>query len=364
MQNNLSVINFELIEFKRAIMHEIYRKTHQSDAMAICEDKLVELSSDVIKTLKERLNIALGKRTRCFQMNISNTKEDSFYSLCKDLKLKDNDCFITRSKQLANLLAESQNKSSIPGGYFLFIEGLNRANQTSVYIAIKADWQEALSKDKITGAISVLREVFLSPAQKFYKVGLIAEKADANQSIDPNDNFTCFLFDEQFNVADSIPAAYFFKEFLGFSEDKNSKIITKRFYDQTSSFINSNIPNFEERINLLNALKVNLMTSISPSFDPTEFGKSYIGDLQIRNSYSSQVLKEFPSSFLKDVSLLESTFKRSSMFFPNKIKLVGPSSDFDTNVTVISNKEELEQMGDSISEYTILLVKGKPQKNV
>ena len=186
------MINIELIDFKRVIMHEILRKTNQSDAMPSCVDSLVVLDDDVVKTLKDRLNIAFGKRTRCFEMNIANIAPNSFYDLCKDLKLQEDNVFIENSKQLAGLLAKSQNQKKIPGGYFLFIEGVNRTNQASVYIAIKADLQEALLKDKVTGVISVLKEVFLSPAQKFYKVGLMKEKLNEAQSIDPNDLFTCF----------------------------------------------------------------------------------------------------------------------------------------------------------------------------
>ena len=357
------MINIELIDFKRAIMHEIVRKTNQSHAMSICAEKLLTLEDDVIKTLKDRLNIAFGRMTRCFEMNFANIAPGSFYELCKDLKFQEDQTFIENSKLLANLLANSQNKKIIPGGYFLFIEGVNRVNNTSIYIAIKADLQEALSKDKNTGAISVIKEVFLSPAQRFYKVGLMIEKDNETQPIDPNERFACFLFDEQFNASEAIPATYFFKDFLGFSEDKNTKIVTKRYYDQTSSFINTNFPDIEERLKLLNALKVNLVDSNNRTFDPTEFGRSYIADLDKRNLYSSTILSLFPSSFIKDTTLLDTVFKHSSMYFPNKIKISGPSTDFNTHVSILK-KEELKHIDDLSEEYTILLVKGKPQRNV
>ena len=358
------MINIELIDFKRVIMHEIVRKTNQFDAMSICVEDLIILDDDVVKTLKDRLNIAFGKKTRSFEMNIANIAPGSFYALCKDLKSQEDNTFIENSKLLAGLLANSQNKKKIPGGYFLFIEGVNRVNNASIYIAIKADLQEALLKDKNTGTISVLKEVFLSPAQKLYKVGLMIEKNIETHPVDPNEQFTCFLFDEQFNTSEALPATYFFKDFLGFSENENKKIVTKRFYDQTSSFINTNFPNIEERIRLLNALKVNLVDSNNQIFDPTEFGLSYIGDLDKRNQYSSTILSQYPSSFSKDTTLLDATFKQSSMYFPNKIKVSGPSTDFNTYVSIVLNKEELEQIDGLLDEYTILLVKGKPQRNV
>lgn len=359
-----TMINIDLIDFRRVIMHEILRKTNQSEAMPNCTDSLVALNEDVINTLKERLNVAFGKKTRCFEMNITNIASESFYSLCKDLKTQSDNVFIEHSQQLASLLAQAQNQKKIPGGYFLFIEGEDRTNHTSVYIAIKADLQEALSKDKLTGAITVLKEVFLSPAQKLYKVGLMMEKINEEESSDPNDKFTCFLFDEQFNTSDAIPATYFFKDFLGFSEDRNIKIITKRYYDQTSSFINTNFPDMDTRMVLLNAMKVSLVDSNAPTFDPTEFGNTYIRDLDKRNLYSSVILTQFPSSFQKDTTLLDSMFKHSNMYFPNKIKLSGPSTDFDTYVSIVSNEDELKNIETLFEEYTILLVKGKPNRNV
>ena len=85
------------------------------------------------------------------------------------------------------------------------------------------------------------------------------EKPNEVQSIDPNDFLLVSCLTNNSNTSEAPPTTYFFKDFLGFSEDKNSKIVTKRFYDQASSFINTNFPNMEERLNLLNALKVSLV---------------------------------------------------------------------------------------------------------
>lgn len=52
------------------------------------------------------------------------------------------------------------------------------------------------------------------------------------------------------------------------------------------------------------------------------------------------------------------------MFFPNKIKVSGPSTDFDTYVSIVSDEEELRHIDSLFEEYTVLLVKGKPRRNV
>lgn len=358
------MININLIDFKRVIMHEVHRKTNQNDAIAECTDSLINLNEDVTKTIKERLSIAFGKRTRCFEMSLSKIDENSFFGLCKDLKKLSDEDFIAHSKNIASLLAQSQNKQRIPGGYFILIEGTTKSNHESVYIAIKADLQEALSKNAVTGAITVLKEVFLSPAQKLYKVGLLIEKQVKQESIDPNDDFTCFLFDEQFNTSDAIPATYFFDDFLGFTESKNAKITTKRFYDQVVDFFNENYPDMDERIRLIGNVKTALVDTVQPIFDPTEFGRTYIKDTDIKNRYAATILAQYSTSFTKDITLLESTFKKSNLWFPNKIKISGPSDGFDEYVSVVDNQDDLSMYMSKDSDYTILVVKGRPQRNV
>lgn len=358
------MINIDLVDFRRAIMHEVHRKTNQSDAIAICTDNLIALDRDVTDTLKSRLSVAFGKRTRCFEMNIARIDNDSFFGLCSNLRDLDNENFIARSKSIALLLANSQNKQRIAGGYFLFMEGVIRSTNETIYIAIKADLQEALTKNALTGAITVLKEVFLSPAQKLYKVGLLIEKQNGTASIDPNDNFSCFLFDEQFNTSGAIPATYFFDDFLGFTESKNAKITTKRFYDEIVDFFNENYPAMEDRSRLIGNVKTDLMDTVQPVFDPTEFGHTYIKDIDIKNRYASTILAQFSTAFSKDITLLESTFKKSNMCFPNKIKISGPSDDFDECVSIIYDENDLSTYISTDNEYTLLVVKGKPQRNV
>lgn len=355
--------NIDLVNFRRAIMHEIHKKTRQREASVEASNELIELTDDVLDMIKTRLNTALSKRTRCFEMEIRAINRGSFYNLCNGLNNEDDREFINRSIEIADLLAESQNNLRIGGGFFIFIEGCIRSSNKPIYTVIKADPQEALSKDNLTGRVNVLKDIFLSPAQKLYKIGVLVGRDNLRDDlIEPNNRYECFVFDEQFNISDSIPATYFFDTFLGFSANKNSKIITKRFYDKAADFINEEFEDASEKQQLLAALKSGLETSVSPLFSPLDFGNTYIEDTQIKNRYAAEVLSEYPISFTKDLALLTGTFRQSNMIFPNKIKISGPAIDFDNCISTYSSIEELEN-ADISGNYTILLVKGKPKRN-
>lgn len=358
------MVNIDLVEFKRTIMHVVHKKTRQNDACVESSEELITLTDEVLDMIKQRLNTALSKKTRCFEMEIRAINEGSYYDLCNDLSDQDDTEFIDRSIKLANLLAESQNSLKIQGGFFIFIEGVILPSNKPMYIVIKADPQEALSKDDLTGKLTVLKEIFLSPAQKLYKIGVLVERDEVrNELIEPNSRYKCFVFDEQFNISDSMPATYFFDAFLGFSANKNSKIVTKRFYEKASTFINEEFSDESNKREVLVALKSILETSVSPTFDPVKFANDYISDIDIKNNYAVKILNEFPVSFTKDLTLLTGTFKQSNMTFPNKIKITGPAIDFDDCISMYSSIDELEE-ADIPENYTILLVKGKPRRNV
>ena len=84
---------------------------------------------------------------------------------------------------------------------------------------------------------------------------MLERKNPDKKKTPPNDLLIAYLFDDQFR-ADSKPAEYFYKEFLGFSVDQNSKIQSSRFFEKTAGFIKDNFENYELQNNLLKALSL------------------------------------------------------------------------------------------------------------
>lgn len=357
------MIDFPNLSIKRAIMHTIEAKLPSQDNASVnYESELVNLTEEVIGIIKQRLVDAAGKNSKAFELEISNTNSDSFFDLVSDLKEKPNNEFITISRNIADLLAENQKRTIIPGGYLVIIDAEDSETGLARYIIIKAEPHQALRLRNQNGRsqIELLRKVFLSPSQKLYKIGIIYEKS-AQHDLSPSQRYGCFLYDDQFR-ADSHPAEYFYKDFLGFSVDSNAKIQCKRFYDKTEMFIKENISDLGARKELINALRTNFTVNNDSLITPFNFSQSYIPESK-RDLYISQVVNELPSSFVKDSVLLDFTLRRRKIDFPKNINIVGPEELFDQRVEIINSEDTLNELNFDHPEYTIMKIKGKPFLN-
>lgn len=127
----------------RAIMHSVLKKEdHQDHSSTTHSHEIQELSEPIIRVIKDRLINATGKASKAFKLSIRNSGHHTFYNCCHGLNEKNESGFIRASQLVVDLLGESQNKSSIPAGYLLFIECIDI--DLPVYIAIKAEPHAAL----------------------------------------------------------------------------------------------------------------------------------------------------------------------------------------------------------------------------
>lgn len=352
------MIDFNTLSINRAIMHSIIARVPQRDsATTDYSSDLLVLSPDVSETILKRLVDAAGKESRAFELEISNTLPNSFYDYCKGLKLLDNDEFISTTCEIADLLAESQKRTSIPGGYLIIIEGKEVNTNLARYIVIKAELHEALHQVKIDGVTSleVLDQIFLSPSQKLYKIGALYEIEGGDNNIE---NFGCFIFDDQFR-ADGSPAEYFYKDFLGFSVGNNAKIQSRRFYDKTEDFIKSKITDQTTKYDLLKVLKLEFTTNQNSLITPSEFARTFMPSECI-DSYLYEVVGELPPSFPKEEVLIKSRLRKKKIDFPSNINIIGPDENFDDNVDFIVDNEALKRLNAQDGNYTIIKIAGKP----
>jgi len=344
-------------------MHSIIEKeAHMDSAQTECETELITIDESVVATIKERLKDALGRRSKAFELEVTNVAGGSFYEFCHDLS-SDNDVdFINKSQDIAELLASSQTRPNIPGGYLIIIEAVNNEANLSVYIVIKAELHQALKRNSANGRsqIELLDKIFLSPSQKLFKIGILYEKN--RTQTEPNLRFGCLVFDDQFRN-EGHPAEYFYQDFLGFSIDANAKIQSKRFYEKTASFIKSHIPELDEKLDLLHTLKAEFTVSTSTTISPSQFANDHIIDIDVRDEYLSEVSEGLPSCFVKDSTLIDFKLRKKNLDFPDDIKLAGPESHFDENVKIIQNNQELSTLDPTDITYTLVKINGKPFDN-
>jgi hypothetical protein len=350
-------LSFNSLHIKRAIIHKILERKPQ-DACSLVKENNVIISFTPKMTLMliDRLVDAMGRKGKGFYLEIWDVAPSSFFLTCHDLIRKSDTEFISASNHLATKLAGLQTQEIIPDSYLLFIEAIDKTynNGSPVYIAIKTEPHAAF---KQTGDIvEILDDLFLSPSQKLYKVGILFEDSNPDQAF-PNSDYSGYLFDDQFGGKSNL-AKYFYESFLGFSAKHNGALQTKYFYDLTHSLIMSKAP-IEDRENLLDALRVTFAADVSPTIRPNEFGEHYIQDQSFKGQFTVNVVNKLPGSFLRDTSLIDTTLKSKKVNF-GAFSITGPNEEFASKVKQIKTKEELESIDITNPNITVIVMPGKP----
>jgi hypothetical protein len=357
----MAEINLANLKFKKVIMHQIFGKEDKQPHATVDPSKnLFKMTDEATEILHTRLTDAAGRNSKAFDLEVGNSSKDSFYDIAINLKNKSDKIFIDKSTAIAHLLAEKQTSSNMPGGYLLIIEAEDNDDKRFVLIVIKAELHEAFRSEKKKGEsiLQVLNDIFLSPSQKLYKLGVIYEKENP-KGASPNNLYGCFLFDDQFrrNVK---PAEYFYSNFLGFDISNNAKIQSQNFYNETFNFIKSNIQDTKEKFSLINELKNVFTINTDTTITPSDFSKNYIRKAELRDKYATEVLPNFRASIIKDSTLIDYKLAHKKWDFPNKINLSGPEENFDESVKLISDSKGLQNLDPSDKTYSIIKIKGRP----
>lgn len=355
------MVEYNNLIVHRMIMHTINAKLDNQDhGTAVHDHELIDLNDDVIGVIKKRLVNAAGRDSKAFELEFEHTSQGSLFSVCDNLNAKTDDQFIQASQDIADLLAECQTKSNIPGGYLLVLDCEDEDDGNEVYIFIKAEPHEALQIVEGQSRISFVNKIFLSPSQKLYKIGTVYGKLNP-ASDEPNDRYGCFLFDDQFRLA-SHPAEYFYKDFLGFSVGNNHKIQSQRFYHKTEQFIRENIADVEEKSELLRALRIEFTANQNPTISPQQFAQTYFDSPGLRGEYLDEIAHELPTAIVKDDTLLKGKLNRRKIDFPHNINIIGPEEAFDEHVQII-NSEQLGEIDLNENGYTWVRIAGQPYSN-
>lgn len=363
-------INFGIIDVNRCVIHHIKEKENkQAHATVLLEDKLIDINESIKSTIQDRLTSAAGKDSRSFELEIANYLQGSFFDTVKNLKDVNDDEFLKKSRHIAELLAESQTRNNISSGVFMLLDCSDKKTNRGIYVVIKAEFQEALrSKTSVDGenkSLELLKDIFLSPAQKLYKVGIIFDKLKPIVNDELNSKYGAIVFDEQFRLEGLRPAEYFYKDFLGLSISNNAKIQTANMYTMTKSFVITEM-DASKRFDVLEALRSEIFTSTATTIRPTEFSKKffseYLSDNILMDKYNAKVANQLPSTITIDKALIQKQLEKTKMIFPNSIILAGDSSDFNGSVSIYENINAIPQDFNE-QEFTIVIIKGKPFTN-
>lgn len=331
----MNLINLEIEHIERVIAHTIIPKTPKENAYAILKSELLNFNKEEKSILILRLQEALHNQKKTFRLEYEEKGENSIYDFLENKFPVSKSKFIKYSQALAEELAAAHFRTKIPGGYCLIGQGKTKEGN-DFFFTIKAELQEVFS---ITGDnLELIKNVFLSPAKDFYKVGFFLRISS---------KFVPYMYDDLFSMQKRDLTEYFYGQFLGLTTDKNDSLLSKNFFDDTKSFIEGNVENIKDRIGLLNSLKVLYREETSGIISGKEFSENYL-EGQLKTKYEKIVNDKYPQAFTKDLSLVDSRvdLERISIPLSYNIALVGNAESFN-DVEVINDPdgEDYENIG-------------------
>ena len=332
------MINTEDIEINRIVIHRVHKKV-EGDEFGFAEysENLFSFGAIELETLKGRISAAFSKTKRFFKLEIAKTDDNSFYGYSKAIKNSDNVEFLALSKSIADLLAMSHNKRTIPAGLLLILDGY-MSNKHFVLV-IKAELQEAFTIKEMNNQklVELVNDLFLSPAKDFYKIGFIIE--DTNNLTPPNDLYSSYMYDDNFSNGKRDLAEYFYKDFLGFQTNRNDKLITKNFREDLFKFIETNVLSFDDKRGLKSAVNTLYRENTTGVINPQEFAETHFPEDLLR-IFGSEISSNYPNSFTKDLTLVDRSLNRGHIKLVDDLTIAGPQDSID-NVS-ISNAQNFD----------------------
>ena len=330
------MIRPEDLQIERIIIHRVHKKDEGRDyGIAEHSNELFDFGVAETETLKKRISTAFSKQKRFFKLEIAQCQANSFFDYAINIKNSDNQTFIDKSQKIADLLAISHDKKTIPSGLLLIMDGYIRTKH--FVIVIKAELQEAFTIKEMNErkVVELIHDLFLSPAKDFYKIGYLVE--DRNNATFPNDNYSAFMYDDNFSSGNRDLAEYFYHRFLGFETNRNDKLLSRNFFHDIHRFIDNNVFGFENIKGLKNALNSLYRENTTGIINPDEFIQLNFNE-ELINRYNNRIGIDYPHSFTKDLTLLDRRLQRGVILLAEDLKIEGPSEAID-NVSVINGDD-------------------------
>lgn len=331
----MSFTEFKIQSIEKLIAHEIYAKTEKVTAYAEYAEKCLTLSADEKKIFIDRLETAVNNSSKTFLLEYENKGENSIYDYLHNPKKGATEKqFIDYSKRLADELAAAHFRIKIPGGFCLIGHGLTKEKK-DFYFVVKAELQEVFNIED--NKLKLIKDVFLSPAKDFFKIGLFIKQKTV---------YVPYMYDDQFSLQKKDLTEYFYGQFLGLTTDKNDVLKSKNYFDETKAFIETHVDVAADRLGLLKALNVLYREDASGIIKPKEFSDTYF-EGALKNKYDVIIAKKFPLPFTKDISLIDNKldYQRISIPLTYTISLVGSSTALgDLEVIADPSKATIESL--------------------
>lgn len=293
---------------------------------------LVVLTSAAKDMVVLRLTKVLGKNSNGIQVGITDDTPLSFFQIAAGMMSATDADFLSASANIAKLLAKAQNNVSLAPCKLIVIEGLVTAQSYPFVAVIKAELQEALT-EKLTGSkatLDHLKDIFMTESQRLYKVGFLQRNV-INPTITAGqrsvNQHSVYLFDHLMTGTETRSAAfYFYSDFLGCDIASSAKSLTRDFFDQTQSFLNTAGLPTDVRIDLQEALRSELRSN-KQTLSVADFAATNLDAVKSAAYKNYMDKKGFPShAVTKDIEYVKSRLKRrQKVVFSSGVMITTPA---------------------------------------
>lgn len=350
------------LSFDWLIAHEIGKRNEAGDAAPpVFSASAWKVSREAKQALQTRIVEVLARGTGSVELEIRKSGNGSCFHAAHGMISAAERGRIDASKTIATMLAEAQTSRTIPGGILLVGVGkLGPAGKDTI-ILIKAEVQDGFRRlPPARGqavSLEFIRDLFLTPASKFYKIGVYLRKFDRQRTGAPL-GFSALVHDHLVSASTPDRAArYFYDGFLGCAFPRSAAIQTREFYEASTEFIRDLPLPEEKKINLEAALRSFLGTEVAATVDATQFAQRVFAQPDVKDSYSSWLADKGVSTraFPKDTSAIAQQLKIQRLKFDSNIQLSFPP-DRLTDGTIRIEKAELEEDGEQVPVTNITVL--------
>ena len=350
---------FENLVVERVMLHEVYKRRHDGALIAPrYGTQLVVLPVEALDVFKERVVDAMGDDSQSMEMEIADAGVDSAVAVASSLVGKPDAAFVADSAKFADKLAAAQQAKNLPGGVLVVFSGTVGASSHPFISVIKAEKQTGF-RERGT-ALQFLRDLFLTPASKLYKIGFFIRE-DGRRALP--EGWKAHVYDSHMTTRNRDGAAkYFYGTFLGCQIPENSAYLTRAFFEHTREFIRSLSVEPEVKDDLLTSLYTYLKVDQTPTIQVNSFSTAYL-PTEVHDGYTNFMRgKHFPlTAVQKDTADLAGQLRKRRVRFSGSIELSAPPESFKDLISMEAVPADGAGPGQP-TEWTRITIKDRIRK--
>ncbi|MDP2377627.1 nucleoid-associated protein [Reyranella sp.] len=328
---------FENLAVNRLILHEVFKRRHDGNLVPPqFSSQLTQLQQEAMDAFKERVVEAMGSNSQSMEMDIADSAVNSGVEIAASLLAKSAAAYALESQRFPTKLANVQTAKNLPGGMVLIFSGTVGAASYPFVGIIKAETQTGFRRQVGQGTIDAqfVKDLFLTPAAKLYKIGVFIRDGAANSPFP--EGWRAHVYDNQMTSSNRDGAArYFFESFLGCAIPVNSAALTKAFFENTREFIKAMPATPEKKNDLLTSLYTYLKVDQTPTITVNAFSTSFL-PTSVRDGYRDFMKeKKVPlTSIQKDIADIGNALRLQRVGFRNNIRLTAPPEAFQDMIEI------------------------------